>query len=190
MVYVPWFLLVSQYSMCSTTILSVRKGGDVVLMCDGQASLGNTVFKANVNKLRRLSDGEILTGFAGSTADAFILLEGLEEKLNRHPKQLMRASVELAKDWRTDKYLRRLEAMLIVADKQTSLVISGSGDVIEPEDGIIAIGSGGNYALSAARALMEHGGKKLTAQDIAVASMKIAADICVFTNHNFVIEKI
>jgi len=171
-----------------TTILSVRKGDDVVIAGDGQVSLGPTIMKSTARKIRKLGDGSIVSGFAGATADAFTLFERLEAKLDKHPKQLTRACVELAKDWRTDKYLRRLEAMMIVIDKKTSLILSGTGDVIEPEDGILAIGSGGNYALSAARALI--GVESLSAKEIVEKSMKIAADICVYTNNNLVVEEL
>src|ERR1700757_197475 len=142
----------------ATTILSVRKGGEVVMAGDGQVSMGQTIVKGNAKKVRRLGNGQILAGFAGSTADAFTLFERLEAKMERHPGQLLRACIELAKDWRTDRYLRRLEAMMAVADKDVSLLLSGSGDVLEPEGGLIAIGSGGNYALAAARALVDIGG--------------------------------
>jgi ATP-dependent HslUV protease subunit HslV len=175
-------------TMHATTILCVRKNGKVVMGGDGQVSLGNTVMKATANKLRRLANGSIIAGFAGSTADAFTLFERLEAKLEKHPNQLLRAAVELAKDWRTDKYLRRLEAMLIVANKETILLVSGSGDVIEPEDGVCAIGSGGNYALAAAKAMIDL--PKLSAEEIVKKAMEIAADICVFTNHNIRIEQI
>lgn len=170
-----------------TTILSVRKGGSVVIAGDGQVTLGSTVIKATAKKLRRLADGKIIAGFAGATADAFTLFERLESKLEKHPGQLTRACVELAKDWRTDRYLRRLEAMMAVADATTSLVITGTGDVLEPEDGIIGIGSGGNYALAAARALID---SKLDAEAIVKKAMKVAADICVYTNENVTIEKL
>jgi ATP-dependent HslUV protease subunit HslV len=170
-----------------TTILCVRKGKDVVIAGDGQVSLGHTVLKSTANKLRRLAGGDIVAGFAGSTADAFTLFERLEAKLEKHPKQLVRAAVELAKDWRTDKYLRRLEAMMIVANKENTLIITGMGDVIEPEDGIAAIGSGGNYALSAARALID---QKLSAEEIVNKAMKIASDICVYTNNNLKVESL
>lgn len=173
----------------STTILAIRKGNDVVVAGDGQVSFGQTVLKGNARKVRRLGkDGKVVVGFAGATADAFTLFERLEAKLEAHPGQLTRACVELAKDWRTDKYLRRLEAMMAVCDKDVSLILSGTGDVVEPEDGIIGIGSGGNYALAAARALNDV--KDLTAEDIAKRAMTIAADICVYTNHNIVIEKL
>jgi len=171
-----------------TTILSVRKNGKAAIGADGQVSLGPTIIKASAKKLRILSHGKILAGFAGATADAFTLFERLEEKLEKHPNQLMRAAVELAKDWRTDKYLRRLEAMMIVLDTNVTLIITGTGDVLEPEDGIAAIGSGGNYALSAARALIDV--NDLSAEDIIKKSMKIAADICVYTNNNLTMEVI
>ena len=172
----------------ATTILSVRKGGEVVMAGDGQVSMGQTIVKGNAKKVRRLGNGQIVGGFAGSTADAFTLFERLEAKLERHPGQLLRACIELAKDWRTDRYLRRLEAMMAVADKDVSLLLSGSGDVLEPEGGIIAIGSGGNYALAAARALIDVEG--MDAEAVARKAMDIAADICVYTNHNLVIEKL
>jgi ATP-dependent HslUV protease, peptidase subunit HslV len=172
----------------ATTILSVRKGGQVVMAGDGQVSMGQTIVKGNAKKVRRIGNGQIIAGFAGATADAFTLFERLEAKLERHPGQLLRAAIELAKDWRTDRYLRKLEALMAVADKDVSLLLSGTGDVLEPEGGIIAIGSGGNYALSAARALIDVDG--LDAEAIARKSMKIAADICVYTNHNIVIEKL
>jgi ATP-dependent HslUV protease subunit HslV len=169
-----------------TTILSVRKGRQVAMAGDGQVSFNQTVIKSNARKVRRLGNGAILAGFAGSTADAFTLLERLEAKLERHPGQLTRACVELAKDWRTDRYLRRLEAMMAVADADASLVLTGNGDVLEPEDGLIGIGSGGAYALSAAKALVDI--DWLSAEDIARKSMKIAAGICVYTNENIIIE--
>ncbi|WP_298725140.1 ATP-dependent protease subunit HslV [uncultured Ferrovibrio sp.] len=171
-----------------TTILAVRKNGQVVLAGDGQVSLGQTVIKSNARKVRRLGDGSIIGGFAGATADAFTLFERLENKLERYPGQLARACVELAKDWRTDRYLRRLEAMMAVADKNVSLVLTGTGDVLEPEDGLIGIGSGGNYALAAARALIDR--DDMDAEAIARRSLEIAADICVYTNRNIIIEKI
>ena len=155
---------------------------------DGQVSMGQTIVKGNAKKVRRIGNGQIIAGFAGATADAFTLFERLESKLERHPGQLLRAAIELAKDWRTDRYLRKLEALMAVADKDVSLLLSGTGDVLEPEGGIIAIGSGGNYALSAARALIDVDG--LDAEAIARKSMKIDADICVYTNHNIVIEKL
>ncbi len=171
-----------------TTIISVRKGKDVVIVGDGQVSMGHTVLKANARKVRRLGrDNDIIAGFAGSTADAFTLFERLEAKLEAHPGQLTRACVELAKDWRTDKYLRKLEALMAVADKETSLILTGNGDVVDPQDGVIGIGSGGNYALAAARALYD---QDLTAEEIATKSLQIAADICVYTNANMVVEKL
>jgi ATP-dependent HslUV protease subunit HslV len=168
-----------------TTIIGVRKGGKVVVAGDGQVSIGNTVVKANARKVRRLSGGKVLVGFAGATADAFTLFERLESKLEQFPGQLARAAVELAKDWRTDRYLRRLEAMLIVADASVTLVLTGNGDVLEPESGVVAIGSGGNYALAAARALAD---QPLDAEAIARRAMDIAAEICVYTNRNLVVE--
>lgn len=169
-----------------TTIVSVRKDGKVVMAGDGQVSLGQTVMKGNARKVRRIGKGgDVIAGFAGATADAFTLLDRLEKKLEQYPGQLMRAAVELAKDWRTDKYLRNLEAMMIVADRQVTLAITGSGDVLEPEHGAIAIGSGGNYALAAARALMD---SERDAEEIARRAMEIAADICVYTNHNLIVE--
>ncbi|PTQ10842.1 HslU--HslV peptidase proteolytic subunit [Sphingomonas oleivorans] len=168
-----------------TTILSVRRGGKVVVAGDGQVSLGNTVIKPNARKVRRLGDGQVVGGFAGATADAFTLFERLEAKLERHSGHLMRAAVELAKDWRTDKYLRNLEAMMIVADKETTLILTGNGDVLEPEAGIAAIGSGGNFALSAARALVDY---EEDAETICRKAMGIAADVCVFTNGNLTVE--
>ena len=169
-----------------TTILSVRKGKQVVIAGDGQVSLGDTVIKANALKVRRLGADGVIGGFAGATADAFTLFERLEAKLEQYPGQLTRAAVEMAKDWRTDRYLRRLEAMMAVADKDVSLVLTGNGDVLEPEDGLIGIGSGGNYALAAARALI--GQKGLSAEDIAKKALKVAAEICVYTNENVTIE--
>jgi ATP-dependent HslUV protease subunit HslV len=170
----------------STTILSVRKNGKVAIAGDGQVSLGSTVLKANAKKIRKLGDGSIIGGFAGATADAFTLFERLEEKLEQYPNQLTRSCVELAKDWRTDKYLRKLEAMMIVVDKDVTLILTGNGDVLEPQDGVAGIGSGGNYALSAAKALMDV--KDFSAEDIVKKAMKIAGDLCVYTNHNLVIE--
>lgn len=171
-----------------TTILSVRKGNEVVIVGDGQVTLGNSVMKGTAKKIRELNDGKILTGFAGSTADAFALFERLEQKLQRHPDNLTRACLELAKDWRTDKYLRHLEAMMIVVDKDITLIISGNGDVIEPEGGIAAIGSGGNYALSAAKALYDI--DNMDAETICKKAMQIAGDLCIYTNHNLTIKKI
>ena len=170
-----------------TTIISVRKDNQVVIAGDGQVSLGNTVIKGSAQKVRKIGDGSVIAGFAGATADAFTLFERLESKLEKHPNQLTRAAVELAKEWRTDKYLRRLEALLTVADANVSLLITGQGDVLEPENNITGIGSGGNYALSAARALID---TDLSAEEIAKKSIQIAADICVFTNSNITIEKI
>jgi ATP-dependent HslUV protease, peptidase subunit HslV len=171
----------------STTILSVRKGGQVVIAGDGQVTLGATVMKANARKVRRLGKGDVIAGFAGATADAFALFERLESKLEQHPGNLARACVELAKDWRTERYLRRLEAMMVVADAKTSLILSGTGDVVEPEDGVAGIGSGGPFALAAARALLP---LDLPAEEIARRAMKIAADICIYTNDNLVVESI
>ncbi len=168
-----------------TTILSVRKGGKVVIAGDGQVSMGQTVMKPNAKKVRRLHDGSVIGGFAGATADAFTLFERLEKKLEAHRGQLMRAAVDLAKDWRTDKYLRNLEAMMIVADKDVTLILTGNGDVLEPLEGIAAIGSGGNYALAAARALSEY---EKDAEKQARHAMKIAAEICVYTNDQLTIE--
>jgi ATP-dependent HslUV protease subunit HslV len=168
-----------------TTILSVRRGGKVVIIGDGQVSMGNTVMKPNARKVRRLHDGSVIGGFAGATADAFTLFERLEAKLERHSGQLMRAAVELAKDWRTDKYLRNLEALMIVADKDVTLILTGNGDVLEPENGIAAIGSGGNYALSAARALVDY---EPDAETVCRKAMAIAAEVCVFTNDRLTIE--
>lgn len=173
-------------TMHGTTIISVRKGNMVAMAGDGQVSLGQTVMKGNARKVRRIGKGgDVIAGFAGATADAFTLLERLEKKLEQYPGQLMRASVELAKDWRTDKYLRNLEAMMLVADKTITLAITGNGDVLEPEHGTIAIGSGGNYALAAALALMD---TDKTAEEVARKAMKIAADICVYTNENVRVE--
>ncbi len=179
-------------SMHATTIVLVRKGGKTVIAGDGQVSLGQTIIKGNARKVRRLAKGQVIAGFAGATADAFTLLERLETKLEQFPAQLLRASVELAKDWRTDRYLRRLEAMMLVADAEIALVLTGTGDVLEPEQtkdsgAVAAIGSGGNYALAAARALLP---MPLDAEDIARRALEIAADICVYTNRNFVIETI
>jgi len=168
-----------------TTILSVRRNGRVIIAGDGQVSQGSTVMKPNARKVRPLGDGKVIAGFAGATADAFTLFERLEGKLERHQGQLMRAAVELAKDWRTDKYLRNLEAMLIVADKDTTLIITGNGDVLEPEAGVAAIGSGGNFALAAARALVEY---EQDAETICRKAMQIAADLCVYTNDRLTVE--
>ncbi len=168
-----------------TTIITVRKGGRVIVAGDGQVSLGATVIKHTARKVRRLAKGDVIGGFAGATADAFTLFERLEAKLEQYPGQLTRAAVDLAKDWRTDRYLRRLEAMMLVADKNVSLVLTGTGDVLEPEGGVMGIGSGGNYALAAARALMD---TDYTAEEIARRAMKIAAEICVYTNENVIVE--
>lgn len=170
-----------------TTILTVRKGGRVVVAGDGQVSFGQTVIKSNARKVRPLGSGQVIAGFAGATADAFTLFERLESKLEQYPNQLMRASVELAKDWRTDRFLRRLEAMMIVADPDVSLVLTGTGDVLEPEKGCMGIGSGGNYALAAARALLD---SEHDAETIARRAMAIAADICVYTNTSIVVESL
>ncbi len=169
----------------ATTILGVRRDGRVALGGDGQVSVGETVMKSNAQKVRTLRGGKVLAGFAGAAADAFTLFEKFEEKLERFPENLPRAAVELAKDWRSDRVLRRLEALLIVVDKQHGFVISGTGDIIEPDDGILAIGSGGSYALSAARALVEH--SPLDAPDIVRKSLEIAADICIYTNRNITV---
>ena len=169
-----------------TTILSIRKGDQVVIAGDGQVSLGQTVIKGNARKVRKLAGGDVIVGFAGATADAFTLFERLESKLEMYPKQLTRACVEMAKDWRTDRYLRKLEAMMIVVDKEVSLVLTGTGDVLEPEDGIAAIGSGGNYALAAALGMVDR--EDLSVEEMARKSMKIAADICVYTNNNLTVE--
>ncbi len=170
-----------------TTIIGVRKNGKAIIAGDGQVSMGQTIMKPNARKVRTLGDGSVIGGFAGATADAFTLFERLEAKLERHSGQLMRAAVELAKDWRTDKYLRNLEAMMIVADKEVTLILTGNGDVLEPGDGIAAIGSGGNYALAAARALMDY---EEDAEKLARRAMKIAADVCVYTNDQLTIEVI
>jgi ATP-dependent HslUV protease, peptidase subunit HslV len=171
----------------ATTILTVRKHGSVVIGGDGQVSIGQTIVKANARKVRRLGKGDVIGGFAGATADAFTLFERLEGKLEQYSGQLMRAAVELAKEWRTDRYLRRLEAMMIVADQQVSLVLTGTGDVLEPDAGLMGIGSGGNYALAAARALMDG---PLDAEAIVRRAMDIAAEICVYTNRNVTVEKL
>ncbi|MCE3003431.1 MAG: ATP-dependent protease subunit HslV [Xanthomonadaceae bacterium] len=175
-------------SFHATTIVSVRRGDRVVVGGDGQVTLGNTVMKANARKVRRLGKGDVLAGFAGATADAFTLFELFEQKLERHGGQLTRAAVELAKDWRTDRRLGRLEALLAVVDRQTSLIISGNGDVLEPEHGLIAIGSGGPFALAAAKALVEN--TELGPREVAERALKIAGDICIYTNHNVVIEEL
>ncbi len=174
--------------MHGTTIVTVRRPGQVVIAGDGQVTLGNSIMKANARKVRRLGKGNVIGGFAGATADAFTLFERLEGKLEQYPAQLTRAAVELAKDWRTDRYLRRLEAMMLVCDAETSLILSGNGDVLEPEAGLAAIGSGGNYALAAARALLPD--ESLSAQEIAERAMAIAADIDIYTNGNLTVEVI
>jgi len=171
----------------STTILSVRKAGTVVVAGDGQVTLGQTIMKPNARKVRRLGKGDVIAGFAGATADAFALFERLDSKLEQHPGNLSRACVELGKDWRTDKYLRRLEAMMAVADAKTTLLLSGTGDVIEPDEGVLGIGSGGTYALAAARALMPF---DLSAEEIARRALTIAAQICVYTNDQIVVESL
>ncbi|MEQ1671880.1 MAG: ATP-dependent protease subunit HslV [Hyphomicrobium sp.] len=171
----------------ATTILTVRKGGRVVIAGDGQVSLGQTVIKSNARKVRTLGRGDVIAGFAGATADAFTLFERLEKKLEQYPGQLTRAAVEMAKDWRTDRYLRKLEAMMIVADKDATLVLTGNGDVLEPERHVMGIGSGGTYALAAARALLD---QPLDAEQIARKAMAIAAEICVYTNTNVVVESL
>ena len=170
-----------------TTIVLVRKNNDVVVAGDGQVSMGNTVIKSTANKVRRIDKRDVVAGFAGSTADALTLFERLESKLEKHAGNLSRSAVELAKDWRTDKYLRRLEALMAVADKEKSFIISGTGDVLEPEGDVIGIGSGGNYALAAAKVLMD---TEMSAEEIAKKSIKVASDICVFTNNNVSMEKI
>ena len=171
-----------------TTVLSVRKADHVVIAADGQVTFGNTVMKSNAKKVRRLAGGNVLAGFAGATADAFTLFERLEAKLEQYPQQLTRACVELAKDWRTDRYLRRLEAMMAVADQTVSLILSGTGDVLEPEDGLIGIGSGGPFALAAARALLDR--DDVDAEAIALKAMRIAAGICIYTNESIVVESL
>ncbi len=176
----------SNISWHGTTVLAVRKGGQVVIAGDGQVTQGDTVMKSNTRKVRRLADGAVIGGFAGSTADALTLFDRLETKLESHPGQLMRACVELARDWRTDRYLRRLEAMMAVADKDISLIVSGTGDILEPEDGLIGIGSGGAYALAAARALVGEG--SLSAENVARKALEIAAGICIYTNESVTLE--
>jgi ATP-dependent HslUV protease subunit HslV len=171
----------------ATTIVAVRRGAQAAMAGDGQVTLGQTIVKGKARKVRRLSDG-VLVGFAGATADAFTLLDRFEAKLKAHQQNLARAAVELAKDWRTDRYLRRLEAMLIVMDAQTTLLLSGTGDVVEPDEGVVAIGSGGNYALAAARALLEH--TQLSAAEIAREALRIAAQICVYTNDSILLEEL
>lgn len=172
----------------STTILSVRKGGRVALGGDGQVTLGDAVVKGDARKVRRLAEGRVLAGFAGASADAFALLERFEAKLKDHPQNLARAATELAKDWRTDRALRRLEAMIVVADARDTLLVSGTGDVIQPSDGVVGIGSGGNFATSAARALVAH--SSLSAEEVVHESLRIAADLCVYSNHNVIVESL
>lgn len=174
----------------STTVCAVKHDGKVAIGADGQATMGNTVAKGNVKKIRSLQGGKILVGFAGSTADAFSLLEKFDEKLNSYGGNLKRAAIELAKDWRTDRYLRKLEAMMIACDKDEVLIISGTGDVLEPENGIATIGSGSMFANAAAVALKKHAGEKLTARQMVEESLHVAADICIYTNHNLVIEEV
>ena len=169
-----------------TTIVSIRKQGNVVIAGDGQVTLGAQIIKSNARKVRRLSHGRVIAGFAGTTADAFALFERLEAQLEKYPGNLTRSCVEMAKDWRTDRYLRRLEAMMIVADEKISLVLTGTGDVLEPEDQVVAIGSGGGYALAAARALIDN--DNLSAEDIARKALNIAADLCIYTNHHIIVE--
>ena len=177
----------SQTVWHGTTILSVRKNGKVVIAGDGQVSMGDTIMKGNARKVRPLGKGDVIAGFAGATADAMTLFERLEAKIEQYPGQLMRACVELAKDWRTDRFLRRLEALMIVADAEVTLVLTGNGDVLEPEEGVVGIGSGGNYALAAARALAD---MDLGAEEVARKAMKIAADICVYTNNTLTVESL
>ncbi len=178
--------MTKRIDILSTTVLALRKEGKVVMAADGQVTMGNTVVKSGARKVRRLYQNKVLAGFAGATADAFTLFERFEKKLEAYSGNLTRAAVELAKDWRTDKYLRKLEAMILAADAETILLITGTGDVIEPDDGMAAIGSGGSYALAAARALKRH--TQMSAKDIALAAMKIAAELCVFTNENITLE--
>jgi len=173
----------------STTVIAINHNGQVAIGADGQATMGNTVAKSNVRKIRKLQDGKIITGFAGSTADAFTLLERFDEKLNSYGANMKRAAIELAKDWRMDRYLRRLEAMLIVANKDEILILSGTGDVLEPDNGIASIGSGSMYAQAAALAMKKHS-QDLSAEEMVKESLNIAADICIYTNHNIILEKI
>ena len=174
----------------STTVCAIKHNSKVAIGADGQATMGNTVAKGNVRKVRKLQDGKVVVGFAGSTADAFSLLEKFDEKLNAFGGNLKRAAIELAKDWRTDRYLRKLEAMMIACDKDEVLIISGTGDVLEPENGIATIGSGSMYANAAAIALKKHAGDKMTAKEMVEESLHIAADICIYTNHNLVLEEV
>lgn len=180
---------VSTTEMHGTTVISIRHGGHIVIAADGQVTMGQTIMKRGARKVRRLHNGSVLAGFAGSTADAITLFDKFEGKLQEYNGVLKRAAVEMAKDWRTDRVLRRLEAMLVVGDAESSLLISGAGDLIEPDDGILAIGSGGNFALAAARALLRHA-PSMTAREIAEGAMKVASEICVYTNDEFVIEEI
>ncbi len=177
----------SKVEIHSTTVLAVKHNGKIAIGADGQATMGNTVAKSHVKKIRKLADGKIVTGFAGSTADAFTLLDRFDEKLSTYSGNLKRAAVELAKDWRMDKYLRQLEAMMIVADKNEMLIVSGTGDVLEPDEDVASIGSGSQYAKSAALALKKHA-SDLSAEEMVKESLTIAADICIYTNHNHVIE--
>lgn len=179
----------ANHSLHGTTILCLKKNQEVIIAADGQVSLGNNIMKSTAKKIRTLAEGKIIAGFAGSTADAFTLFERLETKLEKYSNQLVRSAVELAKDWRMDKYLRKLEAMLIVADKDNILIITGNGDVLEPEGNVAAIGSGGFYALAAAKALMSFE-NSIAAEEIILKAMNIAADICVFSNHNIITEKV
>jgi len=182
--------MMKPYEVHATTVLGVKHNGEIAVGADGQATMGNTVAKSNVRKIRVMNDGKVVTGFAGSTADAFTLIERFEEKLNTYRgNQMKRAAIELAKDWRTDRFLRRLEAMLIVADAQDLLIISGTGDVVEPEYGIASIGSGSMFAQSAALALIKHA-PHMSAKEIVKEALHIAADICIYTNHNIIIEKV
>ncbi|UXP33039.1 ATP-dependent protease subunit HslV [Reichenbachiella agarivorans] len=174
----------------STTVCAIKHNGQVAIGADGQATLGNTVAKSNVKKIRKLQDGKIVTGFAGSTADAFTLLERMDAKLNSYGGNMKRAAIELAKDWRTDRYLRKLEAMLIVADKDEILIVSGTGDVLEPDNDVATIGSGSMYAQAAALAMKKFAGDKMTAEEMVRESLNIAADICIYTNHNLVVETV
>lgn len=183
------FIINKMEKIRSTTVLAVQHNGEIAIGADGQATMGNTVAKNNVKKIRKLLDGKVVTGFAGSTADAFSLLDRFEEKLNAYGGNMKRGAIELAKDWRTDRYLRKLEAMLITASKDEILVVSGTGDVLEPENGVAAIGSGSMYAQAAAIALKKHA-SHLTAEEIVREGLNIAADICIYTNHNLIVEKL
>ena len=178
----------SEQTWHGTTVLCARRGDEVVIAADGQVTMGSVVVKPNAKKLRTLGNGKVVAGFAGATADALALFERLEAKLEKHPDQLARACVELTKEWRTDKYLRRLEAMMAVADKKSSFILSGTGDVLEPQDGLIGIGSGGNFALAAATALIED--ESIPLEEVVTRAMKVAGDLCVYTNHNMTMEKL